>query len=143
MVYYYYCQYYYCYRYYDLLFSEYFSLFCIIFWPFFLIVEWSLQSNKILTGIKQLMHNASKKLGCWHTLVYVDQSSNMQTQCGIRQLKAKSNAIELILSKPIRFIANLKGRDNNISAARKQLKLKSLKVGKKSLPVFTPQDMSD
>ena len=48
--------------------------------------------------------------------------------------KTNINKVEIILNRAIRFISNLKGRADSVSATREQLGLDSLKEGRKKSP---------
>ena len=81
----------------------------------------SIESNKILDGIKHLMHNAFQEAYtslCRPILEYADVVWNPS-------VKSKVHNIELIQNKAIRFIANLRGRDDSVSVTRERLKLES------------------
>ena len=82
------------------------------------IAEKSVKSNKILDGIKHLMHNASQKakllactILCRPILEYADEVWDLSAKCKVPD-------IEIIQNKSIRFIANIQGRDDSVSAAR-------------------------
>ena len=53
--------------------------------------------------------------------------------------KCKVHDIEIIQNKAIRFIANLRGREDGVSAARERLKLQTKIGGKITACVYSPK----
>ena len=85
-----------------------------------------------LGGIKHLMHNAPQEAKllaytslCRPILEYADVVWDPS-------VKSKVHDIELIQNKAIRFIANLRGRDDSVSVTRKRLKLEGLEERRKN-----------
>ena len=96
------------------------------------IAKKSIKSNKILDGIKHLMHNAPQEAKllaytslCRPILEYADVVWDPS-------VKSTVHNIELIQNKAIRFIANLRGRDDSVSVTRKRLKLEGLEERRKN-----------
>ena len=56
--------------------------------------------------------------------------------------KCKVHNIEIIQNKAIRFIANLRGREDGVSAARERLKLQTKIGGKIPACVYSPTENS-
>jgi hypothetical protein len=90
------------------------------------ITEKCSKANKILGGIKHIMYGAPREAKmlaysslCRPILEYADAVWDPHTKLAIHK-------VEMIQNKAIRFIKNLKGRDESVSTARDDLDLLSL-----------------